>query len=152
MVQPDTEPALTYGDGTTADATKELDAVILASARGVPWVASTAFTYGQTVFPVARMGRRFKVITPGTSGATEPTWPAYDYGRVTSGTVELEEDGPDGASLYDLRRAKFDALMLHHTKAIENVDFNADGADFKASQAATAWLRLAQRYAPVGVS
>jgi hypothetical protein len=151
-VQPTVEPVLTYGGGVTADATKELDRIILASARGTPWSASLVVTYGQIVFPSVRMGRRFKVVQAGTMAATEPTWPEYDYGFVSSGTAELVEDGPDYANVYDIRRAIYKALDAKVQKSVNQNQYIQDSRAQASSYLYLNLVRERDRYASVGIA
>lgn len=51
------------------------------------WVASTAYTLGQTVEPTADNGFRYVCTTAGTTGATQPTWSTTIGNTVTDGTV-----------------------------------------------------------------
>jgi hypothetical protein len=121
-VEPDVDPTLTFGNFSTAEPTKELDRIILRTARGVVWAASTALAYGQVVYPLTRMGRRYRVTVGGISGATEPAWPDSDYSTVTDGTAVLTEDGPDSSSIYDVRAAKRAAWEKKAAKASEYLD------------------------------
>lgn len=150
-VQPDLDPVLSKGDGTTADPTKELDQTILSSARGVKWSASLPLTYGQVVLPTVSMGRRFRVTKAGTTGSSEPAWPDTDKATVTDGTVTLVEDGFD-YGLYDKRRAKYGAWNLKAAKAAERISFSADGRTLQAQQLFDHCQMMAKQYVSVGIS
>ncbi len=63
--------------------------------RGAPWQASTAYLTNALVEPTSsnRNRRYYKCTTPGTTGATEPTWTQVSGGTVTSGTAVFTEQG-----------------------------------------------------------
>lgn len=150
-VQPDSDPMLSKGGGAEPDAERELDQILLASARGVAWEASQDYTYGQYAFPVTRNGHYFKVITAGTTGSTEPTWTVETEGRVSSGTVVFEEAGIDGG-IYDLRRAKYDAWNLKTAKAASENQVISDGRGQASSFLYLNCQRERDKYVSVGVS
>lgn len=153
VVQPDVDPVLTYGDGTTPDPTKELDSIILASARAMVWQASLAVKYGDIVVPTVGNGRRYRVVTAGTLGSTEPSsWPDYDYGSVESGTATLEEDGRFVGSIYDVRAAIRECARVMKEKWRDTTDVSADGRSIKDDQV---WQRLdslERRHSHVGIA
>lgn len=150
--RPDKDPTLSYGGGSTPDATKEFDKILLLYVRGVTWAASTAFTYGQTVFPTTRMGRRFRVIQAGTSGTSEPSWSDYDYARVSSGTVEMIEDGTDFDSIYDVRSAKYAVLDAKVKQAMNENQYISDSRGQASSYLYLNLMRERDRYSSVGIA
>lgn len=152
VVQPDLDPALTKGDGTTPDDTKELDQIILNSARGVMWASGLAVNYGDTIFPASRMGHVFIVTVKGNLGATEPTWPTSDGATVTSGSVTMVESGPDYRSIYDLRKAKYDALDLKVQKAASKNQAISDGRGQATSYLYLNLVRQRDKWVAIGVS
>lgn len=149
LVQPDLDPALTKGLGATADLTKELDTILQASVRGTTWVTNTAFVYDQVVFPTVRNGHKYRVITAGTSGATQPTWPEWGY--VTDGTVELYEDGADYGNIYDVRRAAFAALDLKVKKKMTENTYLQDARAQASSYDYLNLVRERDKYLSVSV-
>lgn len=148
-VEPDRAPALTKGDGASPDPTKELDAVLLASVRGSTWIANTAYVYDQVVFPTVRNGHKYRVLTPGTSGATQPTWP--DWGYVTDGTVELYEDGADFPNIYDVRRAAYEALDRKVKRKMTDNTYLQDGRATASSYDYLNLVRERDKYLSIGV-
>lgn len=114
--QADAEPVLTYGDGTTIDPTKDLDAILVNNKRGVRW-STVTYVYGDVVYPTVRNGHRYMVITAGTA-VTEPTWPTDPESSITSG-AEFQEIGPDSGSVYDIRGAIREAWELKMERAAE---------------------------------
>lgn len=59
---------------------------IITASKGT-WLASTAYSLGDTVLPVTPNGRLYKCTTAGTSAGTTPTFPTSDGGTVTDGGV-----------------------------------------------------------------
>ena len=114
---PDMEPTLTE---------TELEDILDASIRGTRWVTVTALNYGDVIFPTERMGNIFKVVTAGTTGATEPTW---DSTTITDGTVEMEVYGSDYESVYDVRAALRKAWELKAAKASELISSSDSGSE-----------------------
>lgn len=51
------------------------------------WVASTAYSLGDTAEPTVDNTYRYTVTTAGTSAASEPTWPTSIGSTVVDGTV-----------------------------------------------------------------
>jgi hypothetical protein len=146
-VQPLVEPVLTTGNGTTADPTKELDAIILASLRATTWTAGQTVVYGQIEAPVSRNGHYYRAVQGGVTGATEPSWPTGAESQVSDNTVVWEEYGEDYSSPYDTREAIRQAWELKASKASEYL--KSSGAD--ESVIYDRCLEQARRYGVVGV-
>lgn len=51
------------------------------------WAATTAYTYGKRVTPTVANGYIYTLITPGTTGGSQPTWPTTEGSFTTDGTV-----------------------------------------------------------------
>lgn len=51
------------------------------------WAATTAYTYGKRVNPTSANGFIYTLVTPGTTGGTEPSWATAEGGFTTDGTV-----------------------------------------------------------------
>ena len=151
-VVPDENPVLTKGDGEEPDPAMELDAAILGAVRGVLWSASATFTYGQIVFPTARNGHRYKVVTAGTGDATEPTWPTGIGGQVSSGTVIFEEAGGDYSNIYNLRKAKYDALDRKVKKAMNENQYLQDSRGQASSYLYLNLVRERDKYVSIGIA
>jgi hypothetical protein len=130
-----------------ADASPELDDDELIGILGLPrttvWDPNTAYVFGQQITPVARNGARFRCIVGGTSGATEPSFPAPEQfssdrdphtvaphssssalsgQRVTDGTVEWLYEGPDYDEPYDVEEAVRRGRRVKASKAVEMID------------------------------
>ena len=73
----------------------ELNTTLHGNARTAgwqPWGANSDIRYGKEVRSSSThaKGLVFRVTIPGTTGGTEPTWPADVGGTVTSGTVTFK--------------------------------------------------------------
>jgi hypothetical protein len=64
------------------------DPIVLTPVDTLPlWQASTAYSVGDVVQPTTPNGRRYRCSTPGTSNASEPTFPTVGIGStVVDGT------------------------------------------------------------------
>ena len=63
----------------------DIDNITLTPVEVLPlWVLSTVYALGYTVEPTAENGFRYEVTTPGTSAATEPTWPTSGIGSTVA--------------------------------------------------------------------
>lgn len=51
------------------------------------WAGTTAYVIGDAVEPVTPNGYRYVVVTAGTTGGSEPTWPTTVGSQVVDGTV-----------------------------------------------------------------
>jgi hypothetical protein len=61
---------------------------------GAAWLASTAYLAGEYVQPTRLNGHLYRCATPGTTSATEPTWPLTENATVTDGSVTWQELTP----------------------------------------------------------
>ena len=137
------DPTLTDG---------EIEAILTATARASVWVTATAYLYGQRVVPVVRNGHVYVVTTPGTSAATEPTWPTAARSSVSDGTALVwQEVGADAAELYDLRAATYGAWQLKLSKAQGYFNFSADGQSANRKDVVDNIQANLRAWAPVGV-
>ena len=60
------------------------------------WEAARAYVVGYNARPVTDNGLKYICTTPGTSGATQPTWPTTIGGTVVDGTATWTCAGADG--------------------------------------------------------
>ena len=77
----------------------ELDTTLHGNARTAgwnPWAANEDIRFGKEVRSTTThaSGLVFRVTIPGTTGASEPSWPASVGGTVTSGTVTFKAVHP----------------------------------------------------------
>lgn len=154
LVQADDAPALTYGDGSAPDITRDLDAILENTKRAATFETSTFYFAGQVVMPTTRNGYRYRVVLPGTSGGTEPTWPTTEQGRVGSGANNLtfEEAGAEYSSIYDLRAAAYAALDLKCMKAANDNQYLSDSRGQASSFLFLNLMRQRDRYQPMGIA
>lgn len=134
-VQPSLSPVL--------DA-QEVEDVLDAARVAAVWEAGKAYSYGERVVPASPKGRFYVCVEPGTSGASEPSFPTYDSGQVTDGGVTWEEAGRF-SKLYDARKAIYGALVVKRSKANEFT--GADEARITANLD-----EMLRRYRPVGIA
>ena len=60
---------------------------------GTTWAANTAYAASVRVISTDKNDHIYICTTPGTSGATEPTWPTVTRATVADGTAVWTEDG-----------------------------------------------------------
>jgi hypothetical protein len=72
--------------------------------------------------PTVRNGHRYTCVKAGTTAATEPLWPIHTSNKVTDGTVEWQEAGPDFENVFDVRAAAHQAWKVKEAKASELFD------------------------------
>ncbi len=79
------------------------------------WEASTAYTSGEIVNPTSgSTTQRWRCTTPGTSGATEPSWPASPTAGTTTqadGTATWTYEGIELAGDVTIREASANATI-----------------------------------------
>lgn len=113
------------------------------------WAASTAILAGTVVVTTA--GRYWRCRVPGTTGATEPTWPDLDgyavsHSPLTDGTVTWEDFGTTWAPTFDLSAAAAQGWRMKAGKAAGRFDFAEDGQQFSRSQVVAHCTAMAERY------
>lgn len=155
LVQADDHPPLSYGDGTTIDTTKDLDAILEKTKRATTYASGVVYRLGQKVVPTVRTGLIYVVVTPGTSGA-EPTWPTTTEGQATSGTnsplLTFQEAGFEPLSIYDVRAAAYMALDLKCMKAANDNQYLSDSRGQASSYLFLNLQRQRDRYQPMGLA
>lgn len=85
---------LLYFGSTTADVKLQttvnpgVDNITLTPTDILPeWVTATAHVIGDAIEPTTPNGYRYVVVTEGTTGGAEPTWPTTVGSQVADGTV-----------------------------------------------------------------
>lgn len=109
----------------------EAEEILESYKRASRWVTVAELDYGALVMPTDRNGHLYRVTTGGTGGVTEPaSWTTTDGGIVADGDVEMEEAGPDMATVYDVRGAAQACWGLKARRASQFID----AGDLKLSQ------------------
>lgn len=111
-IQYDLPPTL-----TNTASTGDLDRILAKCKQASLWVAATAFSVGDIVIPITRNGHRFRCVTAGTSGATEPSWTSANYSSTSDNTILWEEDGIE-YDLWNMGRAINEGWKLKKSKAV----------------------------------
>lgn len=132
--------AQTAADPVLSD--PEVEAIVDAHLQASAWTAETEYAFGNEIRPTARNGHRYKVVTPGTSGVTEPTWLTGDFSRTSDSTVMWEEAGVDASSPYDVDAAVSEAWRQKAAKATEYFGKDEQGIYQRC-------IEMSERYAPV---
>lgn len=65
----------------------------LANSWAATWAAATAYSVGQIVRPTTGNGFLYRVVAPGTSAGTEPTWPTTPGATVVDNGVTWQNIG-----------------------------------------------------------
>ena len=142
-VAPDEEPVLSDED---------LYGLLDRAAVATVWTAATAYSYGDVILPTTRDGHRYRVVTPGTSDSTEPTWNTEQAGYTTDGDdLVWQEDGRQYSDLWDIDRAAHEGWLLKASLAASDYEFTDSGLNLKRQQVAAGCRAQAKCFAPVGV-
>jgi hypothetical protein len=98
------------------------------------WAASTAYGINERVVPQPRNGYVYKVTTSGTSGLTQPTFPAAIGQTVTDGgvtwTCEAEAGWVPSYDSYWLNKSAAEGWEMKAAKISDEDHFTADGGSF----------------------
>lgn len=134
------------------------------------WTAATTYRIGQRIVPTVPDGRLYRCVRPGTSGATEPSWPTARYPylnaemyqsqlrgiRTTDGANDAtaavwEDAGPMPASQYDIKAAAHDAWEIKAARTAKLMDIASGPDRLNLSQQHKHCLAMAARYGSVSV-
>ena len=115
------------------------------------WESDTSYLIGATVTASTPAGRWWTCITPGASGATEPTWPSLaglprGQSTVTDGTVVWLDAGSEWAPTWDLNYAAELGWEMKAGRAAGRFDFTTDGQTFRRGQVITNCQQMAARF------
>lgn len=114
------------------------------------WAGTTAYALGYVVVPTVRDGFAYAATTAGTSGASEPDWPAEIDETVADGSVvwTCVEVAP-WTPTYDggrLNSAAAEGWRLKAGKLGAGESFSADGASFDPDKRRAFCLAMAKEY------
>ena len=118
--------------------TVELETIVTGAQVASIWLPNTAYNIGDHVTADPPNGVVYTCTTAGTTGATQPVWPAFSVtgcgcssgGAVTDGTSGWVATGT-ASGLFDTQKAVFDAWMKKSAKAtvlIQNSSFGQSQA------------------------
>lgn len=108
----------------------ELEEILESNQIVRTWQADTVFEYGQGVRPTIGVGYWFKVIKPGRTGMTEPSWRSSFSVEMAVGTkitdneVVYQEMGVDLGNAYNVRAAAYEGWQ---TKCSRSARFTSGG-------------------------
>lgn len=149
-LQPSVVPVLTNDEQT---------ALLTAAKRASTWLNNTAYVVGDVVLPTVRNGHRYRCIQAGTSAAllaNEPEWPTRIGRWITDGVSDpiltWVEDGPEYASIYDVRAAVHAGWMLKAAKVSHLYETRQTASTFSEQQVYEHCLQMAAKYAPAQVA
>ena len=157
MVQADIDPVLTEVDVDTLMARARRVDRAGNSPRNVTtadaWAASTGYLAGDVIVVD---GRWWRCLVPGTSAATEPTWPLFarqpvTETRVADGDVLWVDNGLQWEPTYDLHAAARMGWRLKAGKVANAYSFQTDGQTFQRQQMIQHCLAMAEQHRPRGV-
>lgn len=149
-LQPTVAPVL-----TTTASSGEVDVLLDRNRRAQTWVANTAYAVGAVMVPITRNGHRYRAIQPGTSQTGTPAftfWPTTSGATVTEGAsnpiLTWIEDGPDGANIYDVRRAAYEGWRLKAQKASQFIQ----AGDLSFQHVYDHCIQMSNQFLTVGIA
>jgi len=111
------------------------------------WQSGHAYVVGDTVRPTTPNRHQYRVITAGTSGSSEPSWPTA--GTVTNGTVVFAENGADvpAGAKSTLRpvSAEVQVLLGKLNEAQQALDWHARELESLRSRLFDCWATWASK-------
>lgn len=146
-VQPDVAPVIS---------TSDLRAILTETAKATIWAAETDYNYGDVILPTVRNGHSYTVTVAGTSGETEPTWPAGQSGTVTDGESDpllvWQEAGPDFANLYNVRQAAHQAWLVKAALVAPLFSTKESGNQYEQQQVYDHCVAQAERFSSIEIA
>ena len=115
------------------------------------WAASTQYLAGAVVTADPAADRWWMCATPGTTGATQPSWPSLlsrprGSATVTDGDVVWIDAGSEWAPTWDLDYAAELGWEMKAGKVAGRFDFTTDGQTFRRGQFITHCHQMAARF------
>lgn len=153
MVQWQAEPALTLAevDDLLAYA-RQFDANGVEPDQYTEWTASAAVSSGTRRTPVRRNGYVYQVVTPGTTGASEPAWPTTLNATISdNGVVWRCQEVAAWDPTFDLRAAAAEGWEWKAAKVAARFDATAGTASAKRSQVFEMCMAKAKSYRSRGI-
>jgi hypothetical protein len=138
--------------------TTDIGSILDSFSRFTTWTASTTYAVGDRVVPTTPNGRVYEARVAGTSGATQPEFPAYPPYQfkgweVDEGTSDPNltwvDAGPINVERYDVRTATRQAWLIKASRVAADIDAKEGTSDVKLFQLMQNCLTMADKYRPV---
>ena len=138
--------------------TTDIGSILDSFSRFTTWTAATVYSVGDRVVPTTPNGRVYEARVAGTSGATQPEFPAYPPYQfkgweVDEGTSDPNltwvDAGPINVERYDVRTATRQAWLIKASRVAADIDAKEGTSDVKLSQLMQNCLTMADKYRPV---
>jgi hypothetical protein len=134
----------------------ELQSIVRNCLHASPWATGTAITAGTRILPTAGNGRIYRALSSGTTDTTEPAWPTFGQNsagsmagyRIADNDVYWADDGPAPSSVYDMRRARYEAFLLKASKTAHLVSVSSGPDRLSLDQRHDHYLGMAKRNRP----
>jgi len=131
-----------------------LNEIIDENTRSTSWTALLYYSYGSIVQPTVPNGRFYRVIVPGTSGATEPNFPTQGYtGQVVAdvGDLLFVDYGPAQEEIYDVRSAAR-ACWIRKAGIVANLTDVEDGENkLNLSKVYEQCIKMSNLFRPIEI-
>ena len=138
--------------------TTDIGSILDSFSRFTTWTAATVYAVGDRVVPTTPNGRVYEARVAGTSGATQPYFPAYPPYQfkgweVDEGTSDPNltwvDAGPINVERYDVRTATRQAWLIKASRVAADIDAKEGTSDVKLSQLMQNCLTMADKFRPV---
>lgn len=146
LAQPNVHPTVS---------SRDVEAIVDATARASVWTAATAYIFGNVILPTVRNGHSYMCVIAGTSGATEPIWPTSQQATITDGAsdplLKWQEAGPDFDNLYDVRKAAHEIWLQKAAQASQLYATSQSGSKFEHQQVHDHCVKMSEKYASLEI-
>jgi len=138
--------------------TTDIGSILDSFSRFTTWAVSTTYAVGDRVVPTTPNGRVYECRVAGTSGTTQPSFPAYTAYHfkgysledgTSNPTLAWVDQGPINVERYDVRTATRQAWMIKASRCASDIDAKEGTSDVKLSQLKAHCLSMAERYRPL---
>ena len=138
--------------------TTDIGSILDSFSRFTTWTAATTYAVGDRVVPTTPNGRVYECRVAGTSGASEPEFPAYPPYQYKGWEIEdgssdptltWVDQGPINVERYDVRTATRQAWLIKASRVAADIDAKEGNSDVKLSQLMQHCLLMADKYRPV---
>ena len=138
--------------------TTDIGSILDSFSRFTTWTAATVYSVGDRVVPTTPNGRVYEARVAGTSGATQPEFPAYPPYQFKGWEVDegasdpnltWVDAGPINVERYDVRTATRQAWLIKASRVAADIDAKEGTSDVKLSQLMQNCLTMADKFRPV---